>query len=155
MLKPRLSSDRLAPRAVAAVVVLVGVGLVMSAACVSSGQYKSLQEERDAIAGRNHDLQGQVSEANQKYEALQQEKSALEQQKDAVESEKEAKQQKSTYDGLLASLKKELEAGQIQVQQMRDGLSVNVAQEILFASGSAALDKSGLEILQRVADQLK
>lgn len=181
MLKPRVSSDRLAPRAVAAVVVLVGVGLVMSAGCVSSGQYKSLQEERDAIAGRNHDLQGQVSEANQKYEALQQEKSALEQQKAAVESEKaaladqlarldeqgkalgsqlqqneqEAKQQKSTYDGLLASLKKELEAGQIQVQQMRDGLSVNVAQEILFASGSAALDKGGLEVLQRVADQLK
>ena len=150
MLKPRVSSDRLAPRAVAARVVLVGVGLVMSAACVSSGQYKSLQEERDAIAARNHDLQGQVSEANQKNEALQQEKSALEQQKAAVESEKaaladqlarldeqgkalgsqlqqneqEAKQQKSTYDGLLASLKKELEAGQIQVQQMRDGLSV-------------------------------
>jgi chemotaxis protein MotB len=52
-------------------------------------------------------------------------------------------------------LKKELQAGQIQVKQLRDGLSVNVAQEILFDSGSAALDKNGQEILKRVAGQLK
>ncbi len=181
MLELRVSSGRPASRAVAFAAALIGAGFVLSAGCVSSGQYKSLQEERDTIVNRNQDLQGQVSAANQKSETLQQEKSVLEQEKTALETDKaaladrlarlaeqgkalgsqlqqneqEARQQKSTYDGLLASLKKELETGQIQVQQMRDGLSVNVAQEILFASGSAALDKSGIEVLQRVAEQLK
>jgi chemotaxis protein MotB len=178
---PHLSSVRHSSHSLAIAAALATAILVPSAACVSSGQYKSLQDERDAIANRNQDLQTQVNAANQKGEALQQEKTALEQQKAAVESEKaalagqlarleeqgkalgsqlqqneqEAKQQKSTYDGLLTSLKKELEAGQIKVQQMRDGLRVDVAQEILFASGSAGLDKSGMEVLQRVAEQLK
>ena len=39
--------------------------------------------------------------------------------------------------------------------QLRDGLRVNVAQDILFDSGSAAPDKNGIEVLQRVAAQLK
>jgi chemotaxis protein MotB len=171
MLKPCVSARCLArPAAVA----LVVTALAMSAGCVSSGKYKSLQQERDALSARNQALQGDVSAANKKGETLAQEKSALASEKETLEArlaqlqdqekalgsqlkqhEEEARQSKATYDGLLGSLKKELEAGQIQVQQMRDGLSVNVAQEILFASGSAALDKSGKEILQRVAEQLK
>ncbi len=174
MLNSRVSSRRAARPAVAAAAALLGVGFVLSAGCVSSGQFQSLQQERDALADRNKALQGQVDAANQKSGALAQEKSALASDKAALEQrlaqleelqktlgsqlqqhEEEAQQLKSTYDGLLGSLKKELEAGQIQVQQLRDGLSVNVAQEILFASGSAALDKSGSEVLRRVADQLK
>jgi chemotaxis protein MotB len=67
----------------------------------------------------------------------------------------EARKLQETFDGLVASLKKELKAGQIEVKQLRDGLRVNVAQDILFDSGSAALDKNGIEILQRVAAELK
>jgi len=171
MLKLRVSSRR--PARPAAAVLLAAV-VALSAGCVSSGKYRSLEQERDALAGRNQTLQGEVTAANQKGETLTQEKSALASEKAALEARlaqlqeqekalgsqlqehaEEARQLKATYDGLLGSLKKELEAGQIQVQQLRDGLSVNVAQEILFASGSAALDKSGSEVLQRVAEQLK
>ena len=171
MLKSRVSSRR--PARPAAAVLLAAV-VALSAGCVSSGRYRSLEQERDALAGRNQTLQGEVNAANQKGETLAQEKSALAAERAALEARlaqlqeqekalgsqlqehaEEARQLKATYDGLLGSLKKELEAGQIQVQQLRDGLSVNVAQEILFASGSAALDKSGSEVLQRVAEQLK
>ena len=171
MLKLRAFSRRPARPVIT---VLLGAVLALSVGCVSSGKYESLQQERDALAGRNQALQGEVSAANQKGQSLEQEKSALASEKAALEErlaqlqeqektlgsqlqqhEEEAKQLKATYDGLLGSLKKELENGQIQVQQLRDGLSVNVAQEILFASGSAALDKSGSEVLQRVAEQLK
>ncbi len=173
MLKPYLSSGRPAPRAIAVAATLLGAGFLLSAGCVSSGQYQSLQQERDALAGRNQALQTEVSTANEKNETLGQAKTALEQEKTTLESDKaaladrlakleeqgktlgsqlqqneqDARQQKSTYDGLLASLKKELEAGQIHVQQMRDGLTVNVAQEVLFVSGSVSLDKSGSEVL--------
>ena len=181
MLTPPVSSVRSTPRGPGTAAALAGVVVVLSMGCVSSGKYQSLQQERDALAGRNQALQGDLSAANQKNDTLTKEKTALEQQKGAAEADKadlagrlakieeqaqalgmqlqqneqDAHQQKTTYDGLVSSLKKELEAGQIQVQQMRDGLSVNVAQEILFASGSAALDKGGTEVLRRVADQLK
>ena len=41
------------------------------------------------------------------------------------------------------------------MKQLRDGLRVNVAKDILFDSGSAALDNNGIEVLQRVTAQLK
>jgi len=167
-------SRRASRSAIPAAAMIAGTVLALLTGCVSSGKYRTLEQERDALAGRNQTLQGEVSAANQKGDTLTQEKSALAAEKAALEDrlsqlqeqektlgsqlkqhEEEARQLKSTYDGLLGSLKKELEAGQIQVQQMRDGLSVNVAQEILFASGSAAVDKSGSEVLQRVAEQLK
>lgn len=163
------------------VAALLGAGLLLSNGCVSSGKYRTLEQERDALAGKNQTLQANVDAANKRGDDLTQEKAALASEKSALASEKatleqrlaeldaqqktlgsqlqqreeEAARLKTTYDGLLTNLKKELEAGQIQVQQMRDGLSVNVAQEILFASGSAALDKQGREVLQRVSDQLK
>src|SRR5262249_34784138 len=71
------------------------------------------------------------------------------------EREEEARKLQDTYDGLVSNLKKELKAGQVEVKQLRDGLRVNVAQDILFDSGSAALDKNGVDVLQRVATQLK
>ena len=174
MLEPCVSSRRRGRLVLAAAAAILGVGFALSSGCVSSGKYRSLEQERDALAGRNQALQGEVATSNQKGDALTQEKTALASEKEALEQrlsqlqeqekalgsqvqqhEEEARQLKATYDGLLGSLKKELENGQIQVQQLRDGLSVNVAQEILFASGSAALDKSGSEVLQRVAEQLK
>ncbi len=174
MLNARVLSRRAARPAMVAVAAVLGLGLSVSTGCVSSSRYRALEQERDALMGRNQDLQGEVGAANEKGATLEQDRAALAAEKEALErrlaqlaerekalgsqlqqTAEEARQLKSTYDGLLGSLKKELEAGQIQVQQLRDGLSVNVAQEILFASGSAALDASGSEVLRRVAEQLK
>jgi chemotaxis protein MotB len=153
---------------------ILSASFVLSLGCVSSGKYKTLQQERDLLSQQQQTLQGEVKAANERGDDLARQKEALVAEKTALEqrqaqldaqqkaldaqlqqSEDDARRQQSTYDGLVKNLKKELEAGQIQVQQMRDGLSVNVAQEILFDSGSAALDKQGREVLQRVSDQLK
>lgn len=166
-------STRRAGRSTATAAYL-GAGLMLCLGCVSSGKYRTLEQDRDTLAARNKALQGTVDAANQRGDVLSQDKSSLEADKAALERrlaeldaqqktlgsqlqqrEDEAGRLKSTYDGLVSNLKKELESGQIQVQQLRDGLSVNVAQEILFASGSAALDKDGREVLTRVSDQLK
>jgi chemotaxis protein MotB len=161
-------------RAIVPFAAALAAAVILSAGCVSTGKYQSLEEERNAIAERNAALQRDTESLRQQGEALARDRSALEAEKQALEkrlaelearekalgsrlqqTEEEARQIKATYDGLLGSLKKELEAGQIRVQQLRDGLSVELAQEILFASGSAALDKGGSEVLQRVAEQLK
>jgi chemotaxis protein MotB len=169
----RVSSHRPACLAVALAAAFLGVGALMSAGCVSSGRYTTLEQERDALSARYQAVKEELETANQKSETLGDEKTALASEKATLEErlaqleeqekalgsqlkqrEDEARKLKGTYDGLVGSLKKELQAGQIQVQQLRDGLQVNVAQEILFASGSAALDTNGREVLKRVADQL-
>jgi chemotaxis protein MotB len=61
----------------------------------------------------------------------------------------------STYDGLVNQLKGEVSSGNVTIQQIRDGIRVNLAQDILFKSGSANLDKSGKEVLAKVAEELK
>jgi chemotaxis protein MotB len=131
-------------------------------------------QERDDLAAKNAALKKDVDTATSRGNALEQEKTALEgnvsaqQQRiqemeaqtrglgAALEREKEEAQRlKATYDGLVGQLKGELAAGQVEIQQLKSGLSVNLAHDILFASGSAELDKDGREVLLKVSDQLK
>jgi len=173
-LTSRVSSGHPTRLAVAATVVMLGAGVVLVNGCVSSGKYTSVEQDRDLLSTSNENLKKEMEALNQKSEALAQERTALAAEKADLEgrlaqvetreqalgmklqeSEEESRKLKGTYDGLLSTLQKELKAGQIQVKQLRDGLSVNVAQEILFDSGSAALDGNGREVLKRVAVQLK
>jgi chemotaxis protein MotB len=173
-----MSPTRRMARPATALLAAVSIGL---AGCVSNSRYTEVQQERDLLEARNEALKNQIDEATQARDALAQEKSVLAQEKNTLASEKtalkenltdlqskenelgsklrereeEAKRLQETYDGLVGNLKKELKAGQIQVQQLRDGLRVNVAQDILFDSGSAEVDTNGIEVLGRVAVQLK
>jgi chemotaxis protein MotB len=61
----------------------------------------------------------------------------------------------STYTALMSDLEAEVASGEIQIEQLKEGIRVNVSQDILFASGSARLDPGGVEVLGRVAEQLK
>jgi chemotaxis protein MotB len=153
---------------------LCAAGALALAGCVSRTEYTEVEQERDLCKTRYEQLQNKIESAKVAGETLAQEKTALATEKTVLEAtvatlqtqgkeldsklherEEEARKLQETYDGLVASLKKELKAGQIEVKQLRDGLRVNVAQDILFDSGSAALDKNGTEVLQRVASQLK
>ena len=145
-----------------------------STACVSRNRYTEVEQERNLCTTRYEQLRTKIEKANRAGQTLSEEKAALATEKAVLETtvatlqtqeqelgsklrerEEEARKLQDTYDGLVASLKKELKAGQITVKQLRDGLRVSVAQDILFDSGSAALDKNGIEVLQRVASELK
>ena len=145
-----------------------------STACVSRNRYTEVEQERDLCATRYEQLRTRIERANRDGQTLAQETTTLTTEKAVLEEkvatlqtqgdelgsklherEEEARKLQETYDGLVANLKKELKAGQVTVKQLRDGLRVNVSQDILFDSGSAALDKNGIEVLQRVASQLK
>ena len=124
-----------------------------STACVSTSMYDRVEQERDLLKSRNEALTGEKAALEERLSHLQTQESTLNEK--LRESEEEARKLQATYDGLLESLKKELKAGQIEVTQTRDGLRVNVSQDILFDSGSAALDKNGTMVLSKVATQLK
>jgi chemotaxis protein MotB len=153
---------------------VIAIAAGVSTACVTTGQYYQLKQERDALAAQNQALKSEVENATRDGVMAAQEKNALALEKTALEeklahqqtqestlnsklreSEEEARKLQETYDGLVKSLKKELKAGQIEVTQLRDGLRVNVSQDILFESGSASLDRGGTVVLSKVATQLK
>lgn len=60
----------------------------------------------------------------------------------------------STYDELVGDLESEIASGEIEIERLREGLRLNVADDVLFASGSAKLDRSGRNVLVKVAGQL-
>jgi chemotaxis protein MotB len=61
----------------------------------------------------------------------------------------------STYGELVADLESELSAGQIEIERLREGIRLNVSQDVLFASGSSKLDRIGREVLIKVAGRIK
>ena len=58
---------------------------------------------------------------------------------------------RSTYTSLVDELEEEVSAGQIEIEQLREGIRVNLAQEILFGSGSAELSEGGKRVLRKVS----
>ncbi|MFK7897580.1 MAG: flagellar motor protein MotB [Myxococcota bacterium] len=68
--------------------------------------------------------------------------------------EAEIASMQSTYDELVGDLESEVASGEIEIERLREGLRLNVSDDVLFASGSASLDRSGRTVLSKVAGQL-
>ena len=66
----------------------------------------------------------------------------------------EVQQLRSTYDGLVSDLQTEVASGRVQIEQLRDGLNVKLAQGVLFPSGSAQVGPEGADLLGKVANRL-
>jgi chemotaxis protein MotB len=79
---------------------------------------------------------------------------ALREQELASRSQ-EVDQLRSTYDGLVSDLESEVAAGQIAIEQLRDGLRLDVKEDVLFASGSADVNAQGKAVLGKVAERVK
>lgn len=59
------------------------------------------------------------------------------------------------YDDLVKELSTELKANEIKIQEIKDGVTVNLSQDILFPSGSATLNDSGRDVIKKVSNKLK
>jgi len=81
------------------------------------------------------------------------EKARLEQERAAKEAEIATLTR--THEELTESLKKEIEQGDIKIQQMRDRLTINMVDRVLFDSGQAQVKLAGLKVLKQVSDVLK
>jgi chemotaxis protein MotB len=60
-------------------------------------------------------------------------------------------QVKGSYDNLVNDLKQEIKQGEIQIPPLKDKLTVNMFDKVLFDSGSAIIKKNGEQVLDRVA----
>jgi len=136
------------------------VAALASGCGVSKAKYLEASQGAEQLTAKNAELQKSLEGANAKNEELTKNlaetQSTLDQTKTDLEQTKKATvNMQSTYDGLVNQLKGEVSSGNVTIQQIRDGIRVNLAQDILFKSGSANLDKSGKEVLAKVAEELK
>jgi len=120
---------------------------------------KSLTAERLVLIDENEDLRIS-SEGNEREVArLARVKSQLAknlEEREALLAARNAEIEKmrSSYDGLISDLEDEVSSGQIQIEQLRSGLTLNLSEEILFPSGSASLNASGQAVLRKVGRRL-
>ena len=113
--------------------------LAGSTGCVTSGKYNEMVAERDTLEQRV----GALEAANREFDSQLQDRTAR------------LAEMTGTYDSLVRDLKSEVASGHVQIEQLREGIRVNVADEILFPSGSADLNERGRQVLSRVAADLE
>jgi len=67
----------------------------------------------------------------------------------------ELEKRSSEYEQLAQSLKGEIEAGRIELSELKGRMTVKMKDKILFSSGSATIGKEGRDALGLVADALR
>lgn len=160
--------------------VVLAAAMLLATACVTRGTHEEVVSERDALKERvrlleasneslsnervklisevedlsteREQLASSVEELRAKRDELQESLALTSTQLDKRNAE--VQQLRSTYDGLVADLQSEVASGRVQIEQLRDGLNVKLAQAVLFPSGSAQVGPEGNEVLAKVAGRL-
>ena len=127
-----------------------------------SSQIGELVERSSRLASSNADLEQEKkdleAEVMLRDDRITQLSTALRErdEENALLSEQLAEHEKKlsslthTYESLVGELKQEIEEGEIQIARMRDELSVQMVDRILFSSGSADINQQGKEVLKKV-----
>ena len=133
---------------------------LMSGTTTAQEEIERLQKrasELEAETARANDLVKQLSERDQnlserlKSEAA--EKARLEKERAAKEAE--IQRLTRTHEELTKSLEAEIAKGDIKIKQVRDRLTINMVDRVLFDSGQSKVKPSGLKVLKQVSDILK
>jgi len=101
-------------------------------------------------------LRDQIAEKEMSLNAKNAEIAALKQEKEQAvqEKEKSIAELKKTYNSLVGEMNEEIKKGEITITQLKDKLTVNLVEQILFDSGSSEIKKNGKKVLDRVAEIL-
>ena len=100
--------------------------------CVTQGAYNEVETQRDDLSARVQNLERSNLEFEEKLVELRARSLAIEEE-----------------------LRDEIAAGQIRIDELQDGVRVDVSNQLLFASGSAILSEKGRDVILRLAKQLR
>src|SRR5882672_8299924 len=129
---------------------LLSLGLM--GGCVSTSKYKKLMDEKTGVQAKADQLTAENATLKTDLDQLKNTSSSLEQERDALKESKSATEKQ--YDALVGQLSDELKQGELQIKQYKNMLSVDVAEKIFFASGSAKIKESGKKVLKKVGAAL-
>lgn len=140
---------------------LIAVALVagLATGCVTKGSYEEMVAERDALQQERAALAEEKRSVEQERDLLEARAAALDEQVAAArlseeESARQLAESKETYASLVDELEEELAAGSVQIEQLKDGITLNVSQDVLFPTGSSTLDEGGLDVVERVSGKI-
>ncbi|WP_242360077.1 OmpA family protein [Anaeromyxobacter sp. SG17] len=157
------------------VVVVALVGL--TSACVSSGKFRNKSAEADELRAHGAELEAALARTNGELEKRTEEARALQAQvaelsssrgtlearvnelstsKSKLETVKaELEKKSSEYEKMANALRGEIDAGRVELTELRGKMTVKMKDKILFSSGSATLGKPGKSALAAVAEVLR
>jgi chemotaxis protein MotB len=139
-----------------AVLLMTAAGL---AGCVSSGKFNKLKAEQAVLQNEKSALEKQTADLTQTNTQLKADIDRLNTQTASLTAERDSLQKTheqtvSQYDTVVSQLSQEVEKGNLQVRQYKNMLTVDVAEQIFFDTGSYTLKKSGQEVLKKVGDAM-
>jgi chemotaxis protein MotB len=118
-----------------------------------TSELAALGEEAARVKQEREQLAANLADARRRLEAEEAEKAGLEQERAAKEAE--IQRLTKTHDDLAKSLQDEIAKGDIQLKQVRDRLTINMVDRVLFDSGQAQVKPAGLKVLKQVSDVLR
>jgi len=123
-------------------------------------QISTLELQKAAAEQSAGSLEQQKAAAEQRAGSLERSKSAVEQQAGMLQQQNAmliaaSRRQQQQYQALVSKLSSEVEKGQLQVKQYQNMLTVELAEQVFFDSGSAKLKPEGKKALKDVGEALK
>src|SRR5438876_3826048 len=112
-----------------------------------------MQEQLKAEAADKARLEQERATQDARLKAEGEDKARLEQERAAKEAE--IQRLTRTHEELTKSLEAEIAKGDIKIKQVRDRLTINMVDRVLFDSGQSKVKPSGLKVLKQVSDILK
>ena len=111
-----------------------------------------LAKERARLEQEQAKLAENLEQERQRAQNEAADKARLERERMA--KEEEIKRLTRTQEELSKSLQDEIAKGNITIQQVRDQLTINMVDRVLFDSGQAQIKPAGLKVLKQVGDVL-
>ncbi len=149
---------------------LAAAGLIVVASgltgCVAASKYSELQAQRDVLETEQERLtrdiarlQEDLGQLHSEADAMAAKRDSIRMAADSLESERDALKKAqadavSHYDALVSQLSQEVKQGHLQIKRYKNMLTVDVADQIFFASGSADIKESGKAVLKKVGKAL-
>ncbi len=135
----------------------------LTSACVSQDKFRKKEAEAAQARARSAELeaslaksQGDLETERQRSRELQGKVDELSSSKTSLESAKAELEKKSgEYEKMASALRGQIEAGRVELTELRGKMTVKMKDKILFSSGSATLGKEGKDALQAVAEVLR
>ena len=118
---------------------------------------ESLEKEKGQLNNELSDTQNNAARIANEREQLRQEQARLAATLDQerIAKEEEIARLTRTQEELSKSLQDEIAKGNITIQQVRDRLTINMVDRVLFDSGQAQVKPAGVKVLKQVSDILK
>jgi len=116
-----------------------------------------LEKEKGQLNSELSDVQGNAARIAKEREQLLQEQARLAAilEQERLAKEEEITRLTRTQEELSNSLQDEISKGNITIQQVRDRLTINMVDRVLFDSGQAQVKPAGVKVLKQVSDILK